>query len=624
MTETPHPRPRFRAALRDALQEHGIAGGWSLVVTLVLTWPAWLRPTEAALGNIHADGMKHLWTLWWMRASVQVEGRVPFETGLINHPVGMDLYPIEPLNGLVAVALSGLDVVPLANVLVILNLALTGVTAAWLGRVVSGSRLGGLAAATLLLGSSVMAFFVHVGVGELLHLWWLPLGLGCLLRARETLHPAWFLALAASLIVAMLSGFYLGFFLALSVAAWALSTLWAGKQTPRLLISYALAAALSVGVVWPVTQSFAASYRSGDLPPVSLTEYLMGEYGQPVTDPPSARLDPLELVTPRRDPANREDLAYGGGRYLGFLALGLGVAGVLRQPRRGLPLLLVGGTGVLFALGTWLVFAGDEVLVSNTRLRLPLLWLNRLLGYLAEPLNFPIRFLAMSVTALSAAGALAFRSASRRGRWALLGVAVLAAVEVQAAAQTRWPWDRFQPRDASALEVLRDEPGGAVIDLALVVRADHENRWSALATQIAHGKSTQAVPIERVEFFARDGHHFVIALDLMTDLQPLYENDHTASLSGDYTDDWAVLQDADFRWLVVTYRGGRERIPKVLSDEVTRVMGPPVAAGPGVAAWRLPTVEVSESQLRQYKAIHQEVMDKKAAASRGSFGPPLR
>lgn len=619
---TPDPSPA--SARRAALQELGLSAAWSVVLAVVLTWPVALRPGQAALGNVHADGMKHLWTLWWMQASVFEEGRVPFSTQLINHPTGMDLYPIEPLNGLFAVGMPFLSIVALSNVLVLLNLVLTGVAGAWLGRLLSRSRLGGLAAGTLLMGSSVMAFFVHVGVGELLHVWWLPLGLGCLVQARETVRWPWFVGLGACLVGAMLSGFYLGFFLALSVAIWALATLWAGRKTPLLLLLYALTAGTSVGVVWPVTQQFAASYKSGDVPPVSLTEYLFEQHGQPVTDPVSARLDPLELVTPRRQPIGREDLAYGGGRYLGLLALGLAVAGVVREPRRGIPLLLVAVLGVTFALGTWLVVGGDEVLVGGTRLRLPLLWLNRLLGYLAEPLNFPIRFLAMTVTAVAALGALPFRRARRRQQRVLFGLAVLAVVDIQLNAQVRWPWDRFAPRDASALEVLRAEEGGAVLDLALIVRADHENRWSALATQIAHGKASQAVPIERIEFFARDGHNFTTAFEVVKDLQPLYENYSDATLSGDYTRDWALLEDAGFRWLLVTYRGGRERIPSVLVNEVTRVMGEPVAEGPGLAAWRLPTVEASEAELEEWRRIHDEVVQKNAAANRGTFGPPLR
>ncbi len=191
---------------------------WAFGLACALTWPTIAHLDYATLGSVHADGMKHLWTLWWMRGSVWEEGRIPFETTLVNYPVGMELYPIEPLNGLLAIALPFLPIVLLSNVLVLLNMTLTGVAGAWFGRVLSGSFWGGLLAGTLLEGSAVMAFFVHVGVGELLHLWWLPLGLGCLLMARRTLAWRWFAALTGCLVGAMLSCFYLGFFLALAVA----------------------------------------------------------------------------------------------------------------------------------------------------------------------------------------------------------------------------------------------------------------------------------------------------------------------------------------------------------------------------------------------------------------------
>ena len=69
-----------------------------------------------------------------------------------------------------------------------------------------------LACGALLEGSAVMAFFVHVGVGELHHLWWLPLGLGALVKARRTKEWQWFFAVSVILIFAMISCFYLGFF----------------------------------------------------------------------------------------------------------------------------------------------------------------------------------------------------------------------------------------------------------------------------------------------------------------------------------------------------------------------------------------------------------------------------
>jgi hypothetical protein len=581
-----------------------IASLWSFGLAVVLTWPAIIRPGEAALGHARADGMKHLWTLWWMQASVWQEGQFPFSTHLINFPIGMDLYPIEPLNGLLAVMLPFLSVVSLSNVLIFINMTLTGIAGMWFGKELSGSRFGGLVAGTLLEGSSVMAFFVHVGVGELTHLWWLPLGLGLLIRARRTGHWAWFLALAAALVGAMLSCFYLGFFLSMSVAIYALSTLYDGRRTPKLLALYVLAAGLAVGTVYPVTQWFASSYKSGDIPEVGLRSYILQEHGQPITDPPSARLEPPQLLTPFRTAKSTEDAAYGGGRYLGFLTILLALGGLVRNPRKAWPFVGVALFGVLFAFGSYLTVDGMPVTSSGARLRMPHIWLNRLLGYVAEPLNFPVRFLAMTTVALSGMAALAIR----RDRFTVkqlvvVPLAILAVVEVSNAQMLDWPWSRFSPRTSSELEALRDMGDGAVIDLALVVRADHENRWNGLSTQLSHGKRTQAVPIERIEYFFRDGYWYVRSLPLFRDLQPLYEN-KSGKLDGDYRRDLAIVHDAGFRWVVVAYRSGAEFLPKLLVEEMNRVFGQPVARGRGLAAWKIPEVEVDPEELDAWRVEH--------------------
>lgn len=615
--------PRFAWLERPAVWWAAVVA-WSLTLTSWLSWPVLIRPGEAALGNLHADGMKHLWTLWWMRESVWTEGHLPFQTTLVNHPFGMDLYPIEPLNGLLAVALPFLDIVVLSNLLVFLNVTLTGIAGAWFGRELSGSKLGGLVSGTLLQGSAVMAFFVHVGVGELTHLWWLPLGLGVLVRARRTRHWPWFLALAGCLIGAMFSCFYIGFFLAMSVALWALATLWAGKETPKLLALYVGAAALSIAVVVPVTKAFSASYKTGDVPDVGLESYVFEEHGQPVTDPPSARLEVGQLLDYGREASRREEAAYGGGRYLGVLPLVLALVGLVRRPKEALPFIAVGGVGVVLAFGTYMVDGGEAVLSGGARMRMPLLWLNRVLGYLAEPLNFPTRFLAMTVTAVAAMAALALRPGGHKWQLGLLVLAPLAVGEVATGDLVPWPWDRFAPRDAHELEALRDAGDGAVIDVALLVRPDHENRWSALSTQIAHGKATQAVPIERIEFFAREGYVFVGTRKLLRDLQPVYENDRSAHLSGTYADDIAVLRAAGFRWILVSYRSGNEAVPAHIVDELTRFAGPPVAKGRGLAVWELPESTASEEQTQQWLEQHRTWTLKNVDQYGRQQGPPLQ
>jgi hypothetical protein len=574
-----------------------------------------------------------------------------------------------------------------------------------------------------------------VGVGELNHLWWLPLGLGCLVKAHRTGRWRWFGALSASLVGSMLSCFYLGFFLALSVLVWAICGLVnraielllkrSEDEDPhpilkrifskhpslepmgkvlifgRLFGQYALAAVLAVAVVWPVTQSFAASYKTGDVPETTLSEYVFEDHGQPVTDPVHERLDLDQLVDKSQDSDSstrsevnheRKEEAYGGGRYIGWFALGICVLGLIRRPDQAWAWVLVAGTGVLFSMGTYYTVDGVVYTVDGVpaesggqRVQLPLFWLNRVLGYLAEPLNFPVRFLAMSSVAVAAMGALAAgsmrwpQSVTRRldgllqrlpqppeigfrgvvlPKWSLavLVLAILAAGDVVRGQQVERPWASFTPRPAAELEALRDEPDLAVVDLALAIRSDEENRWSALATQIAHGKAMNAVPVERIEYFAREGAFFIKALQLVQDLTPLYQNivgegsrpgecsdgsdndgdgladcadqrgceryahcgmGGTAEDSKDsfiqyrpegyYRGDFAVLRDAGFGWIVVSYKNGsvRDPMPTDLAKVLGTLMGPPVVEGMGLGAWEIPDVDYSVEELALWKAEHE-------------------
>ena len=146
-------------------RETGLYGFFLLA--LVQTWPLVLAPNRGLIGHARTDTLKHLWTLWWMRASVWSEGRFPFATQLVNFPEGMELYPIEPLNGLFVVLLPFVPLVAASNLLVLLNLTLTGLCGGAMGRALSGRALGGWIAGLLIQSSALMAHFVALGVGEL-------------------------------------------------------------------------------------------------------------------------------------------------------------------------------------------------------------------------------------------------------------------------------------------------------------------------------------------------------------------------------------------------------------------------------------------------------------------------
>jgi hypothetical protein len=92
------------------------------------------------------------------------------------------------------------------------------------------------------------------------------------------------------------------------------------------------------------------------------------------------------------------------------IALLLAGAGVVAAPRKAYPWVLVALAGMVLAMGT-VLWRDGAVVVPHVVL--PLTWLNRSLAFLAEPLNFPVRFLALPMVSLCVLGALA----ASRWRW---------------------------------------------------------------------------------------------------------------------------------------------------------------------------------------------------------------
>ena len=591
---------------------------WFTLLALVLTWPIVTDLNGASLGSEDADGMKHLWTLWWIRHEVLVEHQLPFHTDTVNFPVGMDLYPIEPLNGLLVVILGFLPIVAAANIIALLNLTATGLAGALLGRELSGTGWGGFVTGTALQGSAMALFTIHVGVGELQHIWWLPLGLAAWLRLRRRVLWTDALLLGGSLAGATLSCFYHGFFLATAVSVVSLATLWAGRKTPALMARYALAAALGLLVVVPLTQVFATSYDSDHVAvEVPLLDYVFTDYGQPVTDPASARLDPTQLVVPSRSlrlEAPREIQGYGGGRYVGLLLLGLAIAGAARRPREGLALLATALVGVILAGGSYLVISGEELaLAGDARVRLPFFYLNRLLGRIGEPINFPVRFLAITATALTASAALATQGSW--GRWLGVG-ALLTVLDVQVNQLIPRPLPTLTPWDYEILEQLNDEPAPTV-DLSLAWRADREVRWAVLSAQMVHGQKLQGVPLERIEYFARDGHEFVTALPLVQALAPAYGHQEPDLEGVSPRADLALLHDAGFRRIQVLGVGPDRRISPVMQASMIELMGEPLIYSEYVLVWSIDEPEATEEELEAWRAEHQQRIEDAATTRMG-------
>ena len=183
----------------------------------------------------------------------------------------------------------------------------------------------------------------------------------------------------------------------------------------------------------------------------------------------------------------------------------LALVGLIRRPREALPWLLVALMALWFSMGSYLTMGGEEIKLtaSGSRVRLPMLWLNRLLELIAEPVNFPVRFLALVLMAQAALVALVVERSW--GKWLTILVP-LGAIEISAGQLISWPWPVLQIPQTWALERLAQHPGRAVLDVGLTLQADASNRALALAGQMSHQHPTNTVPLERIEFFAREGY----------------------------------------------------------------------------------------------------------------------
>ena len=544
----------------------------SLMLAIVVSWPMLRYPSEAAIGSPESDTIKHVWTLWWMKQQLFTGGGL--HTSLVNYPDGMSLYPIEALNGLLSLLLP-FGAVTTSNLLAFLHLVLTGLCAGWLGKLVTGTDRGALVAGALLQGSAFVAFTLHVGVGELREVWWLPLGLGCLLRAYETRQWRWFLALAGALAGCTLSCFYHGLFLATAVAVVALVTL---RPWWRLWVGYALAAGLSLALVIPVVQGFSSTFGKGR------PQEVFGTHGEVLLDyrVEAAHLDDLvRWRSPAPEAEARQERAYAGGRYLGLLSLVLAAAGFAASPKRAYPWVAVGIVGTVLALGSVLWWGDEKVRVGGHALQLPLAWLNDALTKHAEPINFPARFLALPSVALAVLGALA-----TRWRWAVWFVP-FALVDVAAHDLAVWPRLTVTLPDMTGIEdeaLLRAGIDGPLADLSLAAESNEESRTLAVAAQLVTGRATQGVPLERLDAWAPEGNQWLRARAISalgTLARPGVQMPSPEAVSLDL----AALRERGFAGLLLTHRD--TRADPATDALLTQLCGSPIRAKHGTV-WKIP------------------------------------
>ncbi len=592
--------------------------GQSGLLSLLLTWPLALYPGRFALGSADADTMKHLWTIWHFRHRLLEERSLSLATKHFNFPEGMELWPIEPLNLLGAIVLFPCSLVLAANLLALLNFTLTGLCGCLLGRELSRSDMGGHLAGLLLQTSSFALFSLSVGVGELRHLWLLPLGFWFMLRLVR--GQRWRDVVGTGLVLGLgtLACFYYAFFLALGLLVLGIWALLEQRKAGlrELLLRLVAAASLSLALVLPIVMAFSHSYGPIDEADSALGSSFTGELRlEEGTEPESARLQVGHLVFGRSSAhkdATAAEQAYGGGRLLAAPALLLACIALVRRPRKSMPWLLVALLGILLALGSHGSWSDGPVL------RLPFFYLNRALGWVAEPLHFPVRFLALPQVCLAALGSLALAGLSGRRAWGLASLGLLAAADVQLRQFLPTPLPASALPQLEILQQAEDEPEGAVLDLAAAWWEDRETRYQILGAQAIHQRPIQAVPIERLELHYRQGRWFSSSLPLVVDLRASYRR-LPVPLEGTYDEDFFLLREAGFSHIMLLSFAGRPGIPVQLMVSLERLAGRPVVQTEQVVLYRIPQVQASAEQAAAWRAAQAQRVAQAREADLGRF-----
>lgn len=391
--------------MTEALQRWGGGALGHLLLALLITGPAALRPTTTLLGSPNVDVWNHAWGPWYFLASARA-GALPWETSLLTAPDGGVLWFIDPILGFIGAPLAALiGVAATWNLLMTLAVAF-GSYGAWrFAEALGAPPPARWVASAALAGSAWLSCELHNGISEAVNLGpmalalaytaealqappgarpWVKVGLGVGLAAMVS--PYLGLATGACVLVRAIGAWRWAWVAALTAVALAAPTILALRaqlQHPLAIIKHP-----------PEMNSFLAAHNAVD---------------------PRAFVAPLGF---RSVDLSAEGFEH--SPYLGLVALALGVWGVWGAERRG-ALLAWAAAGLAcaaLALGPYLYWDGGFVEMSGRKLMLPWAFVQSVIPGLA--ITHPLRLAAPT---LAVTAALAALGAARFGPRAWLWVA---------------------------------------------------------------------------------------------------------------------------------------------------------------------------------------------------------
>jgi hypothetical protein len=522
-----------------------------------------------------------VWFQWWIGHCIETATNPSF-TDLMFHPLGKDIFGHTGNNFVDALVVQPLrwalgfpTYQPWFIFLVLLGNAWT--FDRLIRDIVSDGRARWAATALWMINPFVL-FEINNGRVTQAFLWFLPLALRHFLRIGG---GGWRHAVLAGVFTALQAWTYwfLGFFMAVGFAWWAVLALWRRADERRALVrGWALAAATCGLMVAPFAIAMLMAAEAGHVPGI-------GDDPGGILDPPSVRGNNVArvlhgyLFVERVGQPMFATVTWGGGLLAALMQRGV------RWRWGGLALV-----SLAFAIGPVWPSGPDESWVMPHYMAL-----YRYVPFYAR-LWFPYRWIVLAMLAVAVAlGSLVVAATSNRGRWIRLGlpVALVLGGTLEQVQIGSYPLvHHAMPIPAVIAEL--GARGGGIIDLPIGV-AKVAQVW-----QTVHKQPTFGGMGENALVFWPDGHRARMAMPLIQSLRTVTRRPRLARMPTP-VERWSIVAEG-FRWVVLD-RAMAEEMARVQSrggtkaaavDGVIRttqrlieILGAPVAVDGRVVIWDL-------------------------------------
>lgn len=441
-----------------------------------LTWPVAADLGGSVPGAGRTDLWNSIWSLWFVAESA-LQGRLPWSTGLLDHPDGGVLVVADPVNATLALPLTIAFGPSVAYALVVLaQLVFAGLAAFALARHLFGHDAAGWVAGPTFMAAPVLISGVHNGTSEAFAGGWLALAVLGLFVASEGRRVV---GAGVVLGIATVASWYLG------VVAWMfwLALLVFGRRgVARRDSALRLAAVggLALAIALPAAGlAKAGSIHEDNLVGIKNKRELMSVRRSIGVADPRGWFVPGDFRSPDFRKLSRYGEEFIHCHYLGWTLL-LGSAGalLLRREREDKRVLIAAGlTAGVLAMGPVVAMDGAPLILEGRRgVPLPYFLIEGAPGF--DGLSLLYRFAAgpALVVAVLAGGL-----AARFPRAAPL-LALVALAELRFASPVAGLPHHESVLTSEPLDWLAEAPEGAVMNFPVV------GGRSYLFEQTVHGK----------------------------------------------------------------------------------------------------------------------------------------